>query len=373
MDVSVTELGLWRRCRRQWDLTSYNRRKLHRRDSVPSQFAIGTAIHLAFAAHAHGLNPISVVDEWLQTRNNVGPNVEEQSELIISLIEHYYSYWGYENPLAPQGLRYLAAEVPLKAPIAHTFPNGHLVGTIDGIAQADDGRIWIIEHKTYAQRPNRLTLDTNEQMTAYMWLFEQVFGFLPAGVLYDGIAKKLPTEPQLLKNGTLSKAWIDTTEACYRLALHNHQLSIEDYADFLTRLSERDKQDQNPFFTRWFIHIPQGSVRNFGEYLYSQYCEMSELNSLLPTTIPIKETANIFYPNFRWEGCWDCSVSDLCKTIQFGEDVDYVTSNFYVEGSGHETHLATKIEAKDVTPTNDFFTIMANHSPNVLIQGGWSS
>jgi hypothetical protein len=353
-------------------------------DSIPTSFSIGTAIHLAFAAHVAGLDPREIVQDYLLKRERavlersaiagvsntelMGKLAESRNE-VIDIISHYYSYWGWGNPLERQGLRYIAAEVPLRVPIPNTI-DGYLVGTLDGIAIDEFDNYWLIEHKTYSSKPDRSFMETNDQMTAYCWLFSQVFGFQPTGVLYDGVAKKLPGVPRLLNNGAMSKQWIDTTAPMYVRCLLEAGLNPDEYIDFIARLEERDSQDQNPFFTRWKIYIPHASIDSFSAYLPQEYFEMNTINNI-EQSVPLPDLNkwgySFLYPNYRWEGCWDCRVKDLCKAIQFKEDVSYIIDNFYSVSEGHETYKALKINPGDLSSPMD----LIGYIPNILIAEGY--
>jgi truncated hemoglobin YjbI len=183
-------------------------------------------------------------------------------------------------------------------------------------------------------------MDMNDQMTAYMWLFREVFGTLPAGVIYDGVAKKLPAKPKRLVAGGMSTQWIDTTAAVYRRALTDAGLNEGAYAEFLARLEDRDGQEQNPFFTRWRVHIPHGAVDSFAQYLPFEYRDMVAAGAV--------GNEGLLYPNVRWEGCWDCGVQDLCKAIQFREDFDFLVESFYSRSEGHSTIRSAKIHRGDL-------------------------
>lgn len=370
MDISVTERQIFQRCPRQWGFTSFNQEALTRIDTVPQQFSIGTALHLAFSAHVTGLDPREVVQAWLLGEEarilgryayedqELAAKLLEARELALDMIQHYYDFWGWNNPLAKQGLTYLAAEIPLRAPIPGT--DGYLVGTLDGVAIDESGQPFIIEHKTYSQQPDRERMDLNDQMTAYMWLFWQVFGVVPGGVIYDGVRKKRPVVPKLTMRGDMSRQRISTTRAVYLRALLDNGLDPDDYVATLAELEEADNQEQTSFFTRWLIEIPKRSLVSFGTYLPRQYQLMSEANDTL--TLHPEDRARILYPIMPWQSCWDCNFVALCRAVQFQEDYEYIRDTFYVTHGGHETMRAPKIERGQLSSFMD----LRGHIPNAL-------
>lgn len=191
----------------------------------------------------------------------------------------------------------------------------------EGLYITDD---FIVTHNSYSVQPDLEKLSTNDQFTAYCWAAQALLGAPIAGILYDGIKRKLPSAPALLQSGKLSKTWNDSLDyATYLDAIDGYNLDADDYKDILLRLKERDAQDQTPFFTRWKINISPAQVQTFASYLPAIYRSMTNEPEI--------------YPTFLWQGCWDCQVRDLCKAIQFGEDVEWMIRQGYTKGSGSQS------------------------------------
>jgi hypothetical protein len=184
------------------------------------------------------------------------------------------NYFGTYGHDTPLGpsWKYVQTEVAFKVPIPGT--RGFLAGTFDGVCEdLRNGDYWVIEHKSYTNAPKEEDLRVHHQMTLYVWACQQLFGREIKGVLYDGIRKK----------------------------------------------ASRSGED----LLRIQIRIPQSSIDIWNTLLPSLYREMTKPN------IPI-------IPNFRFEGCWDCGVKDLCHAVQFGEDLEHVMRR-YRRGEGHRT------------------------------------
>lgn len=108
------------------------------------------------------------------------------------LLELYHARW------ADEPLRALAVEVEYRAPLinpdtgaaSRTFQRA---GKLDGIVQDDEGRVWVLEHKTSAEDISpgsdyfdRLNIDG--QISHYM-AGARSLGYDPAGCLYDVLGK----------------------------------------------------------------------------------------------------------------------------------------------------------------------------------------
>jgi len=350
--VSATERGDFMRCRRAWDFQSPNRQSLVRKGVPRTELWIGSAVHAALEGAAVGLDPLDTLQRWFDKQTTMiaeeyvsmtgTPLSQEERETLQAskdkatlVVEQYFVKYG-TNPIAPYV--YIAPEISFRVPIPNVpepFTGKlYLVGTFDGLAEdVDSGDLWLVEHKTYSQKPNLDSLQTDDQLHAYAWAAQQLFGVPLAGALYDGLNKKVPTQPKLLQSGKLSKEWIDTTADVYVKAVLELEQDPTDeyYAPHIQRLLERERMDQTPFHTRWKIPFSQHALEQWGNDLASQAFDMANDPTI--------------YPHFRWEGCWDCSVSDLCRATQFGEDVEYLIETNYKKGT-----YGTRTAQRDLTP-----------------------
>jgi hypothetical protein len=320
-----------------------------------------------------------------QYREKVGVNwnpeettrLQEGEDLAAALVRNYFDRWGWENPIAPY--EYIQTEVTFRIPLPDTdgpcslckltgeitqevrddhgvlqdvetvvcpdcagtsISPGWLTGTFDGIATIPGtDTLWIVDHKTYSQKPSLESLQFDDQFTGYCWAAQALFGIPVNGFLYDGINKKLPKVPRILANGTMSCEWVDTTSLVVERTLAEHKQAAidrddleaaakfdmtEKYTDFIARLKERESQDQTPFHTRFKLDRSQHAIVNWERNAVQQYLDMSDPELKL-------------YPNFRWEGCWDCDVTDLCGAMTNGEDVDWIIQNRYTKSTGYAT------------------------------------
>jgi PD-(D/E)XK nuclease superfamily protein len=337
--VSVTELQDFLRCRRAWGFQSANAQSLVRKGLPNTAFHIGHAFHHGVEAQALGKDPIADTEQWLdqeavrivqEYQTVVGApmsfeetkGMKDSRELSLALLRNYFDKWGWDNPIAPY--EYVHPEVAFRIPIPET--DGFLVGTIDGIAiNPRTGRGVIVEHKTYADTPIETQyLKADAQLTGYWWAFWMLFGEPPEAVLWDGINKKLPKVPQLLKDGKgLSKQWISTTPQIYRATLEAYEFDEAPYADIISRLEAKNSGNETMFHNRREITITNEAVVAFGEYLPEIYRDMKAA----------QEDERKRYPNRAWSGCWDCWVRDLCDAQTFGNDLQFLIDHQYQVGT----------------------------------------
>lgn len=338
--ISISEIQQFMRCRRQWDITSPFRQNLVKIGMPSAALHVGSGFHEALEANAKGENWRDALRVWAQdevekfrvyyTAQVGAPPSEAELQSffdaevqIDELMNRYFDRYGEENPIGPR-YKYVAVEQTCEVPIPGT--DGTFMFTLDGLAQdQQDGTFWVVEHKTYSSKPDMDRLSTDHQITAYAWAVAAILGEKITGFLYDGMSKKVPTIPAVLKStGRLSETFTETIDGLsYRQAIYNNGFAESDYADILARLDDRDRQPQTPFFTRWKIPVLQAQIDAFASYLPDVYNDM------------VSDPA--IYPNFRFDGCWDCGVRDLCKAMQFGDDVEWLKQTYFMQGRGSQS------------------------------------
>lgn len=328
MIISVTERGSFKRCRQQWEYSSFNRQRLSA-VSQPTALAFGTLVH---KVHENWLeSPAEDVQEIIMNvaadtldvlQQNyiaaigVPPDERElagfgeQVELTQEVFANYQTRWGSS---LPEGYTLMHAEQTIVIPIPgtehqctnvfHTTGNlpdvqcpeckgpwtsaqvipHYLEATLDGLMKDAGDRLWVLERKTYNQKPRIEALQSNDQFLAYLWVVQQLNIGPIGGVFYDGVWK--------------------------RSRLDN-------------RGKERDLDDL--FFRTPLIRAPE-ELANFTTQLQYEVTDMAEAVA----------TGRI-YRNRRWEGCWDCSYERLCSAEFRDEDADYVRRTQYTKRVGRD-------------------------------------
>jgi RecB family exonuclease len=363
MDVSNSEIQNFLRCRRMWELSSSNRMNL-----APAVPWSATALHVGALVHRVleeqikcGCRPdidLIITDEEAELEEmykeivGVGfsePELESLAESraqVKGLTTHYFDFYGEEHPLG-EDMRYLVAEITFRTRIPGT--QNWFRGTIDGIAQDTSGAIWVVDHKTYSDRPARLDyLQVDPQFTSYAWAAQQLLGHPVEGVIYDGIAKRVPEKPRQLKDGSLSKAkqGLYTTAGTYMDTIIELDLDPDDYTDILKWLYDRDQSEDNGFFVRYKIRYSQASLEQQVRDIVVISREMASKNLVI-------------YPQFAWSGCWDCDYRDLCSAMQHREDLDFLIKQKYQANRGWKTTRAEN-------PVEDLRHLTANWGESIV-------
>lgn len=288
--VSVTERQNFKRCRRMWDYGSFNRRSLTRIVSKKS-LSLGTLIHqtlegwlLDSTADPNNLFIKYSVAELNKIKdkykNQVGSDISDQElepfldgvDLGRSMIANYKQFWG--SPL-PKGFTLVAPEQKVNVEIAQGLV---IEGKFDGIIANRNGDLYILEHKTYGQRPRIDNLNVNDQFLAYIWIAQRLGIGNVRGIAYDGMWKR---------------------------AIPPRGSTMQD------------------LFMRTELRRTNAELKEFEKYLFEEIYHMQTVSEIADTN------PSVLYTNHRWEGCFDCQFVPLCNAQSHDEDMEFVIRNFY--------------------------------------------
>lgn len=370
-EVSVNELNSFQRCRRAWEITSPNRLSLHHTGMPAPALHIGSAFHFALSSQALGGDPLAAVltffqqtvdqlnEQWMERiGNGLGPEemsiLAEQRDMVLGMVRAYVDRYGRSTPTKPY--RIVAPEVTFRVPLVPDY-DIFLVGTIDRVHVDKFGNPVVGECKTYKAKPNRTGWRFNHQIYGYAAALEILTGQKVPLALYDGARKKAPTIPRVLKDGTLSTAWIDTTYEVYKeklLEVYGGDKTIlhhRAYAPFLARLKERDlSPDNSAFHCRFRVPISRWALELWWDQAQRIAMEMKH--------------SPVIYPHFDWQGCPMCRVRDLCHAIQAGDDLDYMLNEEYAVGLTHTRQAKLIATPENVRSLKDLEAFAGSLDPD---------
>lgn len=128
------------------------------------------------------------------------PNLEEKIESLepipvlsekgiadgIRVARKYLDEYGTIHNMG----KVIEAEKKIEWDLSEYLPNQSFVGYIDAVVEDNRGRIWLVDHKTYSNKPKFDDLRMELQANVYMYVMKHVYNVDVAGFIYDCINPK---------------------------------------------------------------------------------------------------------------------------------------------------------------------------------------
>lgn len=183
-------------------------------------------------------------------------------------------------------------------------------GTMDRIVVDKYGRWWILDYKT-AKGADTNKLDTDDQISAYIWGAEQWYQHRIHGFIYLQLTKDVAKPPRRLKNGTLSvEKKQKTTYQLFRAEV------LKDYGEvkkapskvieMLNHLAALETPEGDRFI-RWDL-----VTRNDAQKISTYHHIMGEVELMINPNLYL-------YPNPTRDCSWDCDFRSYCIAMDSGE------------------------------------------------------
>jgi hypothetical protein len=321
MNIHVTGLSTFKQCRRKFWLSDI----IGLQSVKPSLPMLeGAAFHAAVAAYytarAQQVSPqkqlietdptlvaLEALKQYWDTEaaEVVDEELQKSIELSYFMVEEYID-WAWENDGYQ---KILAVEFPLE----WEWDSGYnsFSGTVDMVVETADG-IWIVDHKCVASYKQYDIMAFDDQMNAYMYLWDKLTDKPCNGAIYSQMRRKLPSTPQIVEKGTrISNRACDTTHREYMRVIQENGFDPTDYTEVLSELKVKS----------WIKReiIPKSNAR------------MQEYNGLIGAELQIlMESIEDYelFPTYTWD-CQMCQFSTWCRTKMEDGDLKYVEENLY--------------------------------------------
>lgn len=380
LDVSVTERGQFRSCRRRWYYQTIE--NLDRKGSPTWHFPFGTIVHAILERHyLHGLGDdpgetiFQMLEDWVNEMvDRYDPQGDEYEELLDladlaeDMLNGYLDYertapvplgdvlavegkW-IDKPVArghgptgypPDARVHIGDNGRFMVPIVHPDTKKPLVrhdedgnpctpcltARIDLLLDRATPKrgLWIGDHKTSASPPNDRGLDFDDQITGYCYTVWRWLGVAPRGVLFNYLVKQVPKEPRMTKSGLSGAKDQLTTPDMYREALKREglmsggRITSARHAECLDALLARG---WDPFFKRLEVTRNLKQLRNFERRLFEEYSDMQDALA--------SRRHEKLYPNPSTFQCPSCPVREICQAHEDGSDVFAIIEGLFVPG-----------------------------------------
>lgn len=313
--VSHSRLKTWRRCQMQHHYRYYQGLRRIRK-SIP--LTVGTAIHSMIEAQHERGDWSTELEEFRAEFSKLFR--EEQAELgdlpsiCNDIVLGYFEAHRGDGLTYPVRRRGRATEIEVKVGLDSSTV---FVGYVDAYPQDQQGRNWLMDHKTCKVIPDEDARFADLQLVTYSWLLPEMGYPKPDGVIWDYIRTKPPTRPEVLKNGTISKARkIDSTYSVYMDTVRRElgEEAVSEYEDFARTLSGREDK----FYRRVSLPNPPRAMVD------------SAVKDILVTTSEIRKAGPTATVRNMTRDCKMCSYYTLCQAEVRGLDSEYIRKTEYV-------------------------------------------
>lgn len=324
---SYSRVKTWRDCHQK-----HYYRYVERLEKIVPTLALkrGEIYHAMLEAYLKGDSWEKVLDGYSKEYDKLS----EEEKKILGDLPHTLEkiMRGYIKLYGNDGLKYPVVEEEFNCAIfmpsdleainkfltslgQDTLTDIRFVGKIDAIAQND--KTWIVEHKTVSKIPDESMRLYDFQTVLYTYAIEtdsKFENFKPDGILWDYIRTKIPTVPEVLKKGGLSKAKnIDTDYDTYYEAIISHDENPVDYADILNKLKEKG----NTFYRRNYVLLASANMRRV------------LLDDFRRTILEIIINGDTDKIKNLDRFCNTCPYEEICQAELSGLDVDFIKSKNY--------------------------------------------
>lgn len=186
-------------------------------------------------------------------------------------------------------------------------------GTMDRIVVDRYGRWWILDYKT-AKGADTKKLETDDQISAYMWAAEQKYQHTIYGFIYLQLTKDVAKPPKRLKDGSLS---VDkkqkTTYFLFKEEVLKDYGSVQKapnkLIEMLNHLADMETAEGDRFI-RWdFVQ------RNDAQKIATYNNIMAEARMMIDMHL-------FLFPNPTRDCGWDCPFREMCIAMDQGREAD---------------------------------------------------
>lgn len=196
-------------------------------------------------------------------------------------------------------------------------------GTCDKIVKDKIGRLWIVDYKT-AKGADTNKLDTDDQISRYLWAASQFLGMHIYGFVYLQLTKTVPKMPRVLQSGEISSDKSQkTTHYLYRAALTEKygaaSKAPQKNIACLNALAAQETAEGDSFI-RWDM-----VTRTKEQQEATYYNILAEVREWL-------NTDKYLLPAPTRDCIWDCNFRDACLALEKGNfsEFDSAIANYGV-------------------------------------------
>lgn len=334
--IRTSERTNFKKCRRLWDYNS-GMRQNYEPVRMNQNLAFGIAVHVglehyyeperwSFPTDVKLANAISAFvgenKRQMQEESAAQSGLDherkleykEREELGVAMLTGYAEWAAPQDKFTP-----LAVEEKFQVPLVDLETGKPLVYggrpvvyqvRLDMLLEDEQGRRWVLDHKTAGSFWDLGFLDLDTQISSYAWAAQQHYGGRIAGIVYNELLKTAPSPPKVLTKGNLSQdKRQNTTYKLYKQAIDDLGLDPGPYSGMLDYLRDNEKD----YFRRTQVFRSQSELDLQGQLI------LMEVKDMLGDPF--------IYPNPSKMHCNGCDFRAPCAVENEVGDVEFVLND----------------------------------------------
>lgn len=325
LSLSHSELKAFRRCKKQYHYKVVQ--GLESRLTDP-KLKFGSWVHGLLQAHYSGEDWRKAHAKELKKFNNLFLEEREYygdlPDLAERMMESYL--WKYQRLEADWEVLYVEETFKIFFAEGDEFSFKPDLIVKD---HSDNGAIWIVDHKTVRSIPSGEWRLEDLQSTLYPWALSEGTDLEVKGFIFNYIRRKAPTVPHINKDGSISKARIDTDYPTMAKFLLEY-FEVESVNDLPVKWKKRlaNLKLSTSYFKRSRIVKP--------DHLINRQIEEFDITAQeIESWLELHEEWQLGEGADPWvrtmiPSCeWDCDFHDLCMLELLGQDSKFMRRSKY--------------------------------------------
>lgn len=180
---SVSRVNKW--LESPWDFYCHYIKGLSKPSPWQDALDRGTTLHHILECIGNGVSLHSIlqsIDLWANKEGLSDKGVADGIRVAEKYLNHYGSVESIGTVIETEKL--------IEWDLSEYLPRQHFQGYIDAVVVDADGGIWLVDYKTYSNKPRFENLRLELQCNVYMYVMKEILGYNVQGFVYDCINPK---------------------------------------------------------------------------------------------------------------------------------------------------------------------------------------
>ena len=180
---SVSRVSKW--LESPWDFYCHYIKGLSKASPWQDALDRGTTLHHILECIGNGVTLDSIlgsIEIWAKKEELSEKGLADGIRVAKKYLENY----GGVDTVG----KVLETEKLIEWDMSEYLPRQHFKGYIDAVVEDKDGGIWLVDYKTYSNKPRFENLRLELQCNVYMYVMKEILGYNVQGFVYDCINPK---------------------------------------------------------------------------------------------------------------------------------------------------------------------------------------